>query len=579
MPRFKIRLKTVMIAFFVAIVLLTGVSILAVATYFFENLVSLNVSRQVQGQLANASALFENQLNTVQGVTWAISQDSDIVRAFNNADSGNQLDAIRAIRDISINYSNATPYIKAINLFSERISVSESFYNIFTESKSSTYGLKSHNVYSMNVHEDELYPYKGTFSLFKLDAADETTANPNIIIFNKIVPTPDQEIVIGILIEGEYFFSLFNRDNQTYPGEYYIVDGQNNVIFSPDGSTSVDLPGPVSDLPQTPTMERGGDEPLITCHKFSNLDWYAVNITERDAILSASEPTKRTVLIICIILMGIAVSGSIFFASKIIQPITEMVKNFKEAQDYNFSPLARESAIGEMDMLNRNYNKMITRISKLIDDVKEANALQNEYAFKALQAQINPHFLYNALDSVFWMAENEDIRTITHNLATFFRLSLSGGSEIISVHDELEQTRSYVNIMLIRHRDKFIYEEDISDDAERNDTPKLILQPIVENAVVHGMEYMKKGGVIRLKVYTDEDSLVYEVSDNGVGMDVEQVRMQIESDEKSTSYGLKNIQERIVLKYGKPNGISFENLEGGGARVTIRIPLIRGGKG
>ncbi len=580
MKRLEINFRTIIIIFFILLILAVSFSVLGVSTYFFENLAVENVSKQIYEQLTNATELFENKLDTVHGITWAISQDSNINRLLkkDSPTTKSRLEDTRNIRNIIINYSNTTDYIRSINLFSQDIKVSDGNYNIFMNSQSSTYGVINYNVYKQNVRMEKAYPYQRNIFLYKLDNVEDSTASPNILFFNMISKTPDHEVVLGLLTESKYLFSQFKDPAQTYFGKTYIMDSNDKIIYSSDGANSLNLNKPISEMAEFSydnTALQGEGDVIITTKKFNNLDWYAINVTDRSAVLSASEYTKQLVLTIDIVLIAIAVIISIFLASYLLKPISEMVQNFKAVQGYNFTPSAKASHIAEVNELNSNYNKMVSRISDLIEDVKHANELQKEYEYKALQAQINPHFLSNTLDAVYWLSDNEDICTITQNLASFFRLSLSNGREIVCVTDEIAQARSYVNIMLIRYKNKFTYEEICNlEELKKLSTPKLILQPLIENAIMHGLKYTKSGGHIKLSVAEKNNTLVYTVEDNGVGINAERLNNLIYSNTQTDSYAIKNIQDRIFLKYGDGYGITYFSGQDGGTIANVKLPLM-----
>ena len=204
----------------------------------------------------------------------------------------------------------------------------------------------------------------------------------------------------------------------------------------------------------------------------------------------------------------------------------------------------------------------------------------------ALQAQINPHFLYNTLDIIVWMVENEQpteaVRLVTA-LARFFRISLSGGRNVIPVRDELEHVRNYLVIQEMRYKNKFHYQIHAEDETLGLSTIKLMIQPIVENAICHGMEFMDETGLITIDAAIQDGDLVIAVKDNGLGMTEEQVARLLDPNappeaapraKKGSGVGLQNVQSRIRLYFGPGYGLTIESEPDLGTKVTFRLPAI-----
>ena len=196
-----------------------------------------------------------------------------------------------------------------------------------------------------------------------------------------------------------------------------------------------------------------------------------------------------------------------------------------------------------------------------------------------MQAQINPHFLYNTLDSIIWMAETQDsnIVPMTEALAKLFRISLNKGNEEILLKKELEHVNNYLIIQSMRYADKFTYDIQTEDHVENCHVIKLIIQPIVENCIYHGIKKKRGSGHISIRAFRQEKNLIIKVSDDGCGM-TEEIRSKILSDEiepeniSGSGIGVRNVNERIQLRFGKEYGISYESEEGKGTTVTYVLP-------
>ena len=240
----------------------------------------------------------------------------------------------------------------------------------------------------------------------------------------------------------------------------------------------------------------------------------------------------------------------------------------------------------ETRQLGESVRKMVAEMRKLADDAAAEHEAKRKTELNALQAQINPHFLYNTLDIIVWMVENEQPREavkLVTALARFFRISLSGGRNIIPVRDELEHVKNYLMIQEMRYKNKFRYEIQAQPETLELSTIKLMLQPIVENAIYHGMEYMEDSGTILVTAETRDGDLWIVVSDNGLGMTPEQAAKLLTGDplrpeptrrKPGSGVGLKNVQSRIHLYFGEQYGLTIDSEPDEGTKVIIRLPAI-----
>ena len=222
-------------------------------------------------------------------------------------------------------------------------------------------------------------------------------------------------------------------------------------------------------------------------------------------------------------------------------------------------------------------------LSYLMEQNVEEQRQKRKSELKALQAQINPHFIYNTLDSIIWMAEwgkTKEVVLMTSSLAKLLRQSISNQNELVRVEEEVEYTRSYLTIQKMRYKDKLKYEILVNPEIQSKKIPKLVLQPLVENAIYHGIKYKEGKGVVCIDGYKEGSSMVLKVQDDGIGMNEEQLKKifeKRETDTRRNGVGVLNVHERIQLYYGKEYGLKFSSIEGFGTTVEIRIPWEEGG--
>lgn len=369
-------------------------------------------------------------------------------------------------------------------------------------------------------------------------------------------------------------------------GYIYIVDSEGNIVYHPQqqliymGLKYENNDDILKHSYGTFMQEFGGDRRLVTVKTVNYTGWKIVGISYMDELVAAKRDIYNYVWFI--VITGIIFIIAIFsvISAKISQPIKELEKSMKLVEEGNFDINIDVRGEDEVVELSRTFNIMVSRIRELMDQILVEQEAKRKSDLNALQAQINPHFLYNTLDSIVWMAENgksQDVITMVTALARLFRISISKGKDIISVEQELEHARNYMIIQKIRYKNKFSFEINADKEALTHKTLKLILQPIIENSIYHGIEYMVDEGLIKINVRTTEDKLIYEISDNGLGMKHEVLENILSFKSKNTGgsgVGVKNVHERIQLSYGKEYGLAIESELEEGTTVTITIPLI-----
>lgn len=285
--------------------------------------------------------------------------------------------------------------------------------------------------------------------------------------------------------------------------------------------------------------------------------------------------------------VGFSVAAAWIISESIYVPIKKLHDVTTTITANDLQVLVNRDNANEVAELGMSFNIMIGKIKELLDSkIKEQENLKKA-EFRTLQAQITPHFLYNTLDTIIWLAEakkTNEVIEIVSALSSFFRIALSKGQDWITIRDEVEHTRSYLTIQKMRYRDILDYELEVDEDILDSTILKLTLQPLVENALYHGIKNKRKGGVIVVRVKkADPDSVLIEVQDDGIGFTpfrlarVEQ-EMNDESSEmvklKESGFGLENVNKRIKLYYGKTYGLSIKSEYRVGAQVSLLIPRI-----
>jgi two-component system sensor histidine kinase YesM len=312
-------------------------------------------------------------------------------------------------------------------------------------------------------------------------------------------------------------------------------------------------------------------------------------VLEIESAAAANEEIKRRTFIIGGIELGIMIFVTIFsilvqisVASNVDRSIGALVSLSSQIAEGDLSARAEVPHIAEFHTLTDNLNTMAGKIKALLEDNIREQQNRQKSEMKALQAQISPHFLYNTLDSIIWLAEGnqyEEVVSITRALSNFFRISLNRGSEWLHVHDEFKHVESYLTIQKIRYRDildySIEYEQEMGDSA----ILKLLLQPLVENALYHGIKNKRGRGTIRVRGWREDACLRFSIEDNGIGMTDEQlenIKKQLREtqapDGLNAIYGLYNVNRRLELYYNRTDLLEIESVYREGTRVNLKVP-------
>ncbi|MFG6333429.1 MAG: sensor histidine kinase [Lachnospiraceae bacterium] len=293
--------------------------------------------------------------------------------------------------------------------------------------------------------------------------------------------------------------------------------------------------------------------------------------------------TKQNIEIFIVLLLGILALGfslSTMITKSVTIPIHSLQKTAQRLGSGELKARAEMYELEEINVLARTFNKMSDEIAELMEKTKQEQINLREAELKLLQAQINPHFLYNTLDSIVWMAEGGNSRQVvemTTDLSDFFRTVLSGGNDYITIAEEEGHIRSYLKIQRSRYEDILDYDIDIEPAIKDRMILKMILQPIVENALYHGIKNKRGGGKITIRGYAADDGVLFEVEDNGSGMDAETLavlrkKLQGRDDQPNSgknSFGMYNVAQRIRMYYGSRSDITVTSQKGIGTCVRI----------
>ncbi|HHW48169.1 MAG TPA: sensor histidine kinase [Clostridiaceae bacterium] len=325
----------------------------------------------------------------------------------------------------------------------------------------------------------------------------------------------------------------------------------------------------------------GKERYLVTYYKNNIMGWNYVCLEQLSRILSASEGIKQMTFMICFLCLAVTFLFSIFLSMKITKPVNKLVNNIKEVQQGNLDVRVNFKSKDEFGLIGSAFDDMIKRLKQSIEDIYEAQRKKKEAEIRALIMQVNPHFLYNTLTSIIWMTNNnkkDEVINMVSSLSRLFRISISKGKEIILVSEELQHAESYLIIQKIRYKDEFNYEFEVDEKVKSLYMPKLLIQPLVENSIYHGIKSIESNGFIKIKAFSENGRLIVEVADNGNGAkdsEAERLNGFLSSGAQDSNYGIgiKNVDSRIKMYFGNNYGLSYR-MENGFLIARITIPVL-----
>ncbi|MCL2034756.1 MAG: sensor histidine kinase [Oscillospiraceae bacterium] len=392
--------------------------------------------------------------------------------------------------------------------------------------------------------------------------------------------------VLKINIPESTISNVFDSRLLSENSSFLIID-ENGVVISSLDEAQLGEPMPDSfisaDLFQTNsgyyTVSISGEDYAVTYHNLIYPNWKLVNMAplrelSRDILVIRNITLLSVALSVIICAIAIA-----YFTLKVLGPLRELRRAMVSLENEDFDVRIPVRGNDEITMLASSFNKMSNNLNELVNEVLAVQIKQKEAELKALYSQINPHFLYNTLDMIYWTCRLENAKesaTLIQSLSKIFRLSLNSGNEFTSLAKEIEHLELYITIQEGRLDGNVRFSIKAAGGLMDCKVVKLILQPFVENAIIHGIEKNGGQGEIEIEIYQDGDVLVYIIRDDGVGAEEAELNSYLSKVQPDNrGFALNNVNERIQIYYGNAYGISFETAPGNGMTITVRQPIVR----
>ena len=395
----------------------------------------------------------------------------------------------------------------------------------------------------------------------------------------------DSDGVVFIDLNYSAISELCTQNSVGTKGYVFILDQDGNIVYHPQQQQlynelqTENISLIMNAKTDVVTAGKGDDEKIYALSHSETTGWTIVGCMNMSEHLKNSRKARSIYVLVALGLIAVALVISSEIARNITFPIQKLRDSMKRVQKGDFSAAEIEVySDNEIGSLTRSFNVMTHKIQDLMAQNIQEQEQKRKIELKALQSQINPHFLYNTLDSIIWMAEgkkNEEVVLMTASLARLLRQSISIENELVTIGQEIEYVRSYLTIQKMRYKDKLEFEINVDSRITHAQIIRLVLQPIVENAIYHGLKYKESKGMLKVHGYELGERIIIDITDDGVGMDEETLKHIYDKHKvnyHSNGVGVYNVQQRLVLYYGKEYGIIYHSEKGKGTTATVVIP-------
>lgn len=397
--------------------------------------------------------------------------------------------------------------------------------------------------------------------------------------------TGEREGLFFVDLNYSAISDLCNNNSIEEKGYIFVLDAEGNIVYHPKqqlmygGLKTENIDAIMECREDSLIIDEGGDSKLYTMSKSKRTGWTVVGAVYTSELLKNNEQAQMWYLLVASILLLAVIGISSIISREITKPIRSLRDSMRKVQNGQFGTHVEVITENEIGSLGRSFNLMTSEIQALMEQNVYEQKQKRKSELKALQAQINPHFLYNTLDSIIWMSEageNDEVVEMTSALARLLRQSISNDKEEVELEKEIEYVKNYLTIQKMRYKDKlefFIY---VDPRVAHVPIIKLVLQPLVENAIYHGIKYKETKGNLKIYARPVDGRVEIVVADDGIGMDedvMEHIFDEHRKEQKRNGVGVPNVQKRLKLQYGSEYGIRYESVKGAGTKAVITIPV------
>jgi two-component system, sensor histidine kinase YesM len=544
-----------------------------------------NAYKSVNDTVFQTKAYLENRLYDVFEQLVAFSNDPNTLSLIDSQSTevapDDYININHSLKEIHLNYNSVIESI-FVDMHNGKFTLFRSDhrmnFNQFPYKKyASLYQGSKEGFYWQNEHSDDIFASKSeVVSVFKLIGNENSKAN-GILLFN-LRRSFFENVLNKSLIGKHGYLTLVSKDgtfnSKAVAREYRLNEQQLSYLHSLQDEKG-----------QYEFLNIEGKKMTIIYDTIGVNKWKVAAVFPTDEILKKANYIKLVTVIVILILTVIAILIANFLAKYITNPVSVLVSQTKQINENNLNIAFSHNGPREIGILTTALDELMVKIKTLLEQIRLEQDEKRQLEFSVMHAQINPHFLYNTLYSIKGLSDmgmNQEASSMITALSNFFRISISRGKEIISLEEEIAHIQNYLIIQEMRYGDDFSYEITIDPQLLPCRIVKLTLQPLIENAIYHGVKQKRGKGSIFVKGYEQDEIVYLEVIDNGTGIEREKLKtIQEELANKSShsptiGIGLKSVHERIRLHFGESYGLTIESEIGTGTKSVVRIPKTRG---
>ncbi len=594
----KFREINITVRLKIGFILITVIPVLAVgyfAYYQGSDTIYNKMSRSITQTVDQVGINLDYQLQAIRNDGTEIAYSNLVQQALENYDKIDK-------GDLNNVQSQLSDYINKKYIFSKRVS-EITIYTLNME-RINAYGPsdfrfipKKDNLPKMLQridNNDGLYLWEAFGPDFEEGLATKVYGERNSIILGRIIKSLKNGNKIGYIlmrIEESVLSDIYKNIDIGTDTQMFILNSKNIVISSNTKYASVGREYEDKELHQTIKQsgeqrifnyKLDGNSYLAVFTPAQNADWSILALVRLSYLYSDSRQLLSNIFFIGLLCLIFAICISAIMLESIVNPIKKLVKGMNRFTNGKFDIKIEEMGRDELTELTICFNNMIVEIKSLINNIKANEMQKRELEIRALQAQINPHFLANTLNTVSYMAslkKERNIEDIINSIVTLLNGCMKNDTDLITVEEEILFLRSYITTQEYRLFGRIKVEFDIEPSIYPCKIPRFLLQPVLENSIIHGIEPSGKTGLIVVKGFEDNSRLVFSITDNGIGMDREQIEALLKSEKRSergrlNGIGVANVIERINLLFGSQYGITVNSVPGVFTTVNITLPVI-----
>lgn len=456
--------------------------------------------------------------------------------------------------------------------------------------------LSCYGIYWTDITQDPLYR-----DLRTSGSANHSVQLPHLNILGETVftiarnidaPTLNGKAIICLDIDLQVLQQLCSSSKLGKKGYIFLADSQGNIVY--DSTHSVLSRDLLQNMRARKVLQKerssfpiklNGKELIVTFSTLKLTGWKIIGVSVKEELTRNLPQIQKISFLVLLSILLIVIFLTVYLSNLLTNPIKELERVMKRVSENDLSIQVRIDTRDELGKLGESFNRMTNRIQGLMGNIVADQLMIRKLEMKALLEMIKPHFVYNTMDSIIALLEqkrDKDAMNLLEKLGRFFRISLSHGKEVVSIQEEMEHIRIYLEIQQFRFANKFNFILEVDEQVYQFQTLKLLLQPLVENAIYHGIRKQKnKSGIIIIKGYLKPEQICFEIIDNGNGinpLEVEYINKVLQEElipaDEELYFGIRNVNTRIKLNFGKQFGLKFESKLNVGTRAIVNIPII-----